>query len=56
VIKGHTLSFDKVASTFYPILERTARDFGTILASSVPFESVFSIAELQITKDAIDLH
>jgi hypothetical protein len=27
-----------------------ARDFGTILASSVPSKSVFSIARLQITK------
>ena len=38
------------ASTFYPILGRMARDYGTILASSVPSESVFSIAGLQITK------
>jgi hAT family C-terminal dimerisation region len=38
------------ASTFYPILGRMARDYGTILASSVPSKAVFSIAGLQITK------
>ena len=38
------------ASTFYPILGRMARDFGTILSTSVPSESVFSVAGLQITK------
>ena len=38
------------ASTFYPILGRMARDFGTILSTSVLSESVFSIARLQITK------
>jgi len=38
------------ASTFYPILGRMACDYGTILASSIPSEAVFSIAGLQITK------
>jgi hypothetical protein len=38
------------ASTFYPILGGMACDYSTILASSVPSESVFSIARLQITK------
>jgi hypothetical protein len=38
------------ASTFYPILGQMARDYGTIMASSVPSDSVFSIAGLQITK------
>jgi hAT family C-terminal dimerisation region len=42
--------FWKGASTFYPILARMARDYGTILSTSVPSESVFSIARLQITK------
>jgi hypothetical protein len=38
------------ASTFYPILGRIARDYGTILATSIPSKAVFSIAGLQITK------
>jgi hypothetical protein len=40
----------KGASTFYPILARMARDYSTILSTSVPSKSVFSIAGLQITK------
>jgi hypothetical protein len=40
----------KGATSFYPILAIMARDYGTIMASSVPSESVFSIAGLQITK------
>jgi hypothetical protein len=40
----------KGASTFYPVLVRIARDYSTILSTSVPFKSVFSIAGLQITK------
>jgi hypothetical protein len=40
----------KGASTFYPILAQMAQDYGTILSTSVPSESVFSIAGLQITK------
>jgi hypothetical protein len=40
----------KGASTFYPVLAQMARDYGTILSTSVPSESVFSIAGLQITK------
>jgi hAT family C-terminal dimerisation region len=39
----------KGASTFYLILTRMAKDYGTILSTSVPSESVFSIAGLQIT-------
>jgi hypothetical protein len=42
--------FWKDASTFYPILSRMARDYGTILSTSVLSELVFSIAGLQITK------
>lgn len=37
--------------TVYPILSRMARDYGCILASSVPSESVFSLAGLQIRKN-----
>jgi len=44
------IQYWKGASTFYPILARIARDYGTILSTSVPSESVFSIAGLQITK------
>jgi hypothetical protein len=40
----------KGASTFYPVLARIVRDYGTILSTSVPSKSVFSIAGLQITK------
>jgi hypothetical protein len=38
------------ACSFYPILARMARDYGSFMATSVPSESVFSIAGLQITK------
>jgi len=38
------------ASAFYPVLRRMACDYETIVVSSVLFESVFSIAGLQITK------
>lgn len=41
--------YQKGASTFYPILTRMAKDYGTILSTSVLSESVFSIAGLQIT-------
>jgi hypothetical protein len=35
---------------FYPVLAQIARDYGTILSTSVPLESVFSISGLQVTK------
>jgi hypothetical protein len=40
----------KGASTFYPILAQMARDYSTILSTSILSESVFSIAGLQIKK------
>jgi hypothetical protein len=38
------------ACSFYPILARMARDYSLLMATSVPCESVFSIAGLHITK------
>jgi hypothetical protein len=45
----------KGMSTVYPILSRMARDYGCILASSVPSESVFSMAGLQMRKNRMRL-
>jgi hypothetical protein len=51
--KGDKMTYTqywKGALTFYPVLAQMAHDYGTILSTSVPSESVFSIAGLQITK------